>query len=94
MLFTKTEQTGLDKAIDSVLLEMQGFTADQAEFAQMVDQLDKLYKMKSYDQGSRVKLEALLPVIGNLAGIVMILGFERTHVVTSKALAFVLKTKA
>ena len=94
MSFIKPEPSGLDEAIADVLQEMKGFTADQTEFATMVEQLEKLYKIKSEIKGDRVKLSEMLPVIGNLAGIVMILGFERTHIVTSKALAFVLKTRA
>lgn len=90
---TKTKKTGLEKAIDSVLAEMQGITADQDRFSKMVDQLDKLYKMKSYEKDNRVSLDALVAVAGNFVGIVLILGFERVHVVTSKALGFVLKSR-
>lgn len=91
----KIEPTDLDKAIANVFSEMQGFSADQAEYAKMVDQLNKLHAMRQSEKTAkpRVSPEALLAVVGNLAGIVMILGYEKMNIVTSKALTFVLKSK-
>ena len=87
------ETPTLENIIDSVLTELNSVNADSDEFAKMVDQLEKLYKIKDTQKPDRVKMDTLLPVVGNLFGIVAILGFERAHVVTSKALSFVLKTK-
>ena len=94
MSMLKPEPSGLDEAIADVLAEMKGFTADQPEFAKMVKQLERLYKIKSsHGRPSRMSLSDALPVIGNLAGILAILSFERTHVITSKALSFVTKSR-
>lgn len=93
MSFLKPEPTALDEAIEEVLRQMQGFTADAPEYKAMVKQLEKLYKIRSNNKTNRVKFVDVLPVIGNLAGIVAILGYERTHIITSKAIAFVMKTR-
>lgn len=93
MSFLKPEPTALDEAIAEVFSNMQGFTADAPEYKAMVKQLEKLYKIRSHDKTNRVKFVDVLPVIGNLAGIVAILGYERTHIITSKAIAFVMKTR-
>lgn len=96
---TPNVKLGLDKAIDSALSELNGFTCDAPEFAKIVEQLDKFYKMRAYEpekvivDNRTVKLETLLPIIGNLVGIVAILGYEHAHVVTSKALGFVIKSR-
>ena len=91
---TPDELSGLDEAIDNIFSEMKGFTAETEEYAQMVDQLTKLYQLKPpAREERRISPDALLAVAGNLAGIVAILGFERAHVVTSKALGFVLKSR-
>ena len=89
----KQHKEALDKAIHSVLTEMEGFTADQPEFEKMVEQLDKLYKIRASIAPSLVSPEAIVSIIANLSGIGMILGFERTHAMTTKALGFVSKPR-
>ena len=89
--FGPTEKSGLQKTIDSVLHEMNSVNADSKEFSKMNKQLVKLYSMKDIETPNRVSLDTLVLVTGNLLGIVLIIGHERTHVVTSKALQFVLK---
>lgn len=86
-----TEKSGLEKAIDDLFTEMNSVNADSEEYAKMADQLVKLYKLKEVDIPRQVSPDTLAVVIGNLLGIVLIVGHERTHVVTSKALGFVMK---
>lgn len=84
----------VDDAIDQVLSEMAGYDADTEPYARLVDQLDKLYKIKSSEKDQdRVSKDTLVAVGANLLGIALILGYERAHVVASKALSFVLKTR-
>jgi hypothetical protein len=83
---------GLEEVIDAVQDRMLKMPPDSDEFAKTVDGLDKLYKIKSANR-DRVSMDAMVAVVGNLAGILLILNFERFHVVSSKALGFVLKTK-
>lgn len=88
---TKNE-SNLQKIIDKVELKMLDDEHTE-NFATHLDQLEKLYKIKA-NANDRVSLETLLPVVGNLAGILAILNFERVGVVTSKALGFVTKSRA
>jgi len=83
-------KTALDKAIDNVLREMEDNSADSKEFAQMTKQLVKLSKLREQSQ-RRVSPDTIAVVTGNLAGILFIVAHERTHVITSKAINFVLK---
>lgn len=93
-MFTKSENepTHLEKVIDNLLTQLEGTSVNSAEFPILVDQLDKLHKMLPKKE-SWAKPDILIPVLGNLAGIIAILNHERAHVVTSKALSFVLKTR-
>lgn len=94
MFKTQSEPTELSIVIDYVLAEMKNHAPESEEFAKMADQLQKLYPLTDHDKvDSKVSLETLVPVIGNLAGILAILNFERVGVVTSKALGFVLKSR-
>lgn len=91
---TSEEKTLLDQAIDELFAELKGHDANTDEFDKITTQIEKLYKVKSsLKDENRMSKDALIAVIGNLAGIVMILGYERANVVTSKALSFVLKSK-
>lgn len=85
------EKSGLEKAIDEVFREMATRSSDSDEYAKMVDQLSKLYSLK--ETPKRVSPDTLAIVVGNLAGIILIVGHERMNVVTSKALSFVLKLR-
>lgn len=87
------KKTDLDKAIDSVFQEMETVNADSEEYSKMVQQLETLYKIRSSTKDNRVDVNTVVTVAGNLLGIVMILNYERLHIVTTKALGFVMKTK-
>lgn len=124
-----TEPTKLEEAIDRIMSKMAGIEPDTKEYAAMVDQLTKLYKLKETDvklqlqefdaiskreevtssselkqaeltlkqeetefRKKRVSPETLAIIGGNIAGIVLILGYEHVHVVTSKALGFVMRS--
>lgn len=94
MLIKKpTPETGLDKAIDKVLLEMQKYSANDDEYANMVKQLGKLHTMKVEETRPRVSPDTLITVAANLVGILIIVAHEQTHVLTSKALNFVMKLR-
>jgi FixJ family two-component response regulator len=83
-----TEKSGLEQAIDKALNEMKTFSAEEDEYAKIVEQLDKLYALKELEKPERVSKDTLATIAANLIGIVLIVGYERTNIVTSKALNF------
>lgn len=83
----------LQDLIDLVQTQMLVEGADSERFREMGDELERLYAMKKSNRSSRVSPDALLAVAGNLLGIGLILQHERLHIVTSKALGFVMKNK-
>jgi hypothetical protein len=89
MIPEKPEKTGLEKVIDDVLNEMDGVNADSDEFAKMNDQLVKLHAMKTTESRPRISPDTLASIVANLSGILIIVGHERAHIVTSKALGFI-----
>lgn len=95
-MFTKKtpEPTLIDEAINVIIVEMRNKKATDPEYAVMVSQLERLYKLKEIDSPKkRVSPDTVALIAGNLAGILLILNYERAHVVTSKALGFVMKAK-
>lgn len=89
-MFSKhnAEDKQLQNAIDRLYTGMADYNPFTAEYSAMADQLIKLYALKEDTSKSRISSDALLAVVGNLVGIGIIVGHERAHVVTSKALAF------
>lgn len=85
------QDAGLKTAIDTVYSEMASSESYTEEYAKSVDQLIKLYSLK--EPPRRISPDTLAIVLGNIFGIILIVGHERAHIVTSKALQFVLKSR-
>lgn len=85
------EKTGLEKAIDDLLSELAGPSADSPEYEKMVDQLAKLHAMKTNDGRKRINPDTWATIIANLGGILIMVGYEQKHLITSKALPFIRK---
>lgn len=83
----------LDEAIDDVLTQMTTISSDTDEYAAMVDQLSKLYSLKENEIPKRISPDTLATIAANLLGIIVIVGHERAHVLTSKAINFVMKLR-
>jgi len=90
-LFKKDKRTNLEREIDSVLAIMSVWTPKSKEYTTMVENLEKLYKMKTESRVQKIKPDTIALLAGNLLGIVLILTYERTNVITTKALNFVTK---
>jgi hypothetical protein len=88
-----SKPTVLDAVIDDALAQLSGLSIDTDEYTRKVDQITKLYKLKEQEAPKRVSPDTLALVAGNLAGIMLMLHYERVHVITSKALGFVLKPR-
>lgn len=85
--------TALDDVIASALSELKGHDADSEGYAKIVEQLVLLNSMKLNEKTDRISKDTLALVLGNLAGIIVIVGHERAHVVTSKALSLIRMAK-
>jgi hypothetical protein len=86
--------TNLQELIDHAQAQLDSYEPDAPEYDKILDQIERLYKLQSREkETSRVSPDVIVTVIANLAGIALILNHERLHVVTSKALGFVVKSK-
>lgn len=86
-------ERALENVIAEIADEMRQTPTTSDEFDTMMDRMEKLHKLKKDNRKERVSPDTLAVVVGNLAGIVVIVGYERAHVATSKALSFVLKAR-
>lgn len=95
MFFPKTssEESALDKEILRATKKLNDYPPASAEYANIADQLTKLYELKQKDKPDRVSRDTLVMVAANLIGIAVIVGHERTHVIATKAGNFVQKIR-
>ena len=80
----------LDAEIAALMLAMQNIDKGTKEYSLMVDQLIKL---KTLNTKKRVSPDTWVTAGASLAGILSILAFEHSGVITSKALNFVMKAR-
>jgi hypothetical protein len=95
-LFTRKprpEDVPLNLATDLVLLDLKNHPDDSDRVAKNIKQLAKLQKLRSENRSTRVSPDTLAIVLGNLAGVLLIVSYEKHNIVTSKALTFVQKLR-
>ena len=87
----KDKRTNLEKEIDSVLEKMSSLDPDSKEYSDMMNNLGKLFDAKSKEKDRKISPDTIVIVACSLLEIVLMLNFEKTGVITSKALGFVIK---
>lgn len=86
--------TDLDIVIESIHVSMANCPPDSERYDRLSTQLVKLYKLRA-ETNPRTRVDAnTWALIGaNLAGILIVVGYEHGHVITSKALGFIGKLR-
>lgn len=81
------EAHSLDQTIQTLEHEMLSLNGDDKEYATMLTNLERLYKLKEKHSKRKIDPNTLLIVGGNLAGILIIVIYEHAHVIGSKAMS-------
>lgn len=82
----------LDPEIDAVVDALQGMSLEDPDYHPTLSTLKRLIELKEQSK-SRISPDTLLIVGGNLLGILLILGYEHGHALTSKALGHIVRPK-
>lgn len=81
----------LDENISAAHDALKAEEPETEKYKQIREQLTELYKIRNETRSRRVSPDTLASVTANLLGIGIIVGHERVHIVTSKALGFIKK---
>jgi len=81
----RNKHPSLDDVITQVLIEMNRVGPEDPEYT--------LSALKANSRRSPLSLDTLALVLGNLAGIVIIVGFERGNVLASQAVKQIIRPK-
>lgn len=89
-----TEKTSdLDVAISRVLQDMDACGPSAEEYPDLLASVEKLIKLRRGESRQKVSPDTLAIVGGNLLGILIIVAYEHSHVVVSRGMALLLKTR-
>ena len=83
----------LDLAIERAYSALELKEPGSEQYANIVAQLAKLNAMKTENSRKRISNDTLATIAANLFGIGLILWYERTEIVTSRAMNFVQKLR-
>lgn len=94
-MFTRFKRTRspIDVEIDALLEQLSFYRNQPAEYKKLMDEVERLHKMKMQNASRRVSPDTALMTSAHLLGIVMILKHEQVNVITSKATSFLPKMK-
>lgn len=88
------KKSELDIVIDDVLTRMRVVGPDDDEYKKLVKYLGHLNKMRDESRKSgKVSKDTIAIVLGNVGIVVAVLAYENAHVVTTKALDFIIKKR-
>lgn len=90
--FDRMKPHPVDLPIKQVLDEMEMSDPEAEKYSDYVDYLERLHKLKREERQTLVSPDTVVVVLGNLLGILIIVGYEQKHVITSKAQQFSLKS--
>lgn len=93
MFNKKNQDPKLDVMIDRIMLEMENHEGTSEDFNRLMAQLERLTTLKEKNLHASVSPDTKAVIAANLAGILMIVSHERAHVVTSKAVNFLMKLR-
>ena len=86
-----TPDPGLDAVIADCEAELKSHPSDSKEYKECLGRYKDLQALRAANQPSGLSPDTVLFAATNLLGIVLIVGHERAHIVTSKALGFIRK---
>ncbi len=90
------EPSPVDGLIEELISEMKGLDGYSDEYPKSAASLKALFEVKAAETKQKpegLNVNTIAAVAGNLVGIVLILAFEKSNVITSKGLGFVMKPR-
>lgn len=81
-----------DAPMDKLLREMEVHDSDSTEWEKSLAYLERIKALQETER-RRVSPDTMAIVAGNLLGILIMVGYERGHILTTKALGQLFKSK-
>ena len=93
-MFNKTtEESLLDLEITSVQTALTKLKPTDDDYDTTLTQLERLFTLKQLEKPQKISADTKATIAANLAGILTIVAYEHSHVITTKALSFLMHLK-
>jgi hypothetical protein len=89
----KRKYSILDEEIDRVHDKMLSETLNGEEYDQLLAVFERLVRLRKEERSSRISPDTLAIVGANLLGILIIVGYEQGHVIASRGMNLLFRTK-
>jgi len=89
----KVENVKIDAAMNRVLDDMDLADPNSEEYSELMSQLERLSKLRTHERPGRISPDTVVIVAGNILGILIIVAYEHSHAMTSKAFGLIPKAK-
>lgn len=83
----------LDVSIDRVIKQMEHVGPGAERYDELLTKLERLMTLRNQEKRNEISLDTVVVVCANLLGILIIVGYEQGHVVASRGLGLLLKSK-
>ena len=93
MLKRFIKKSDLDESIDRVKIEMHSANPGSDDYNRLLDDLERLVKLRAEEKRSKISPDTIAIVAGNLLGILVIVAYEQKHVLNSRGFNFILKPR-
>jgi hypothetical protein len=90
---TPKYQRMIESELDRAIAAMRSEMLNSEEYAKALGRVERLHGLLDNDKPKTLSKETILTVAANLVGIILILRHENVNVITSKALAFVVRPR-
>lgn len=82
------------KELDRALTELSKHPIESEEYANAIKNIDVLCTARAQKATDVPSIDTILMVAANLLGIIVVLNYEQTHILTSKAMNFIIKGRS
>lgn len=93
MFINREGKSPLDVSIEVAHASLQHLDPNSEDYGVVLDRIARLEKMRDAKRRPSLSPDTLVLAATNLLGIFLILNYERTEIVTTKALGFVSKAR-
>lgn len=93
MFLQPKAQTQLELALDRAFTQLDSVQFGSQDYDDILEIITKLQKLQNEKDADSVSKDTILTVGANLLGILLIISTEREHVITTKALSMLQKSK-
>jgi len=91
--FESKKLSVVEEERDRVRVRMQDFDPGSEDYNILLDRFERLTILQQSRAAGKVSPDTVAIVAANLIGILIIVGYEHGHVIASRGLSFLLRTK-